>query len=34
MSTGISTRTANHTWIWALLPLLLAATLAIPLAEC
>ena len=33
MSTGTSTRTANHTWIWALLPLLLAAALAIPLLD-
>ena len=33
MSTGTSTRTANHTWLWALLPLLLAAMLAIPLLD-
>ena len=33
MSTATNTRTANHTWLWALLPLLLAAALAIPLLD-
>ena len=33
MSTATNTRKANHTWLWALLPLLLAAALAIPLLD-
>ena len=33
MSIGANKSTAGHSWLWALLPLLLAAALVIPLLD-